>query len=422
MTQEYQGRYIQEGLSVDYTPGADVDAGDVVVQGNIVGIAKRDIDFDTSENGALALSGIFDVVKKNEAFATVGASVYWDATGNPYLGTGGTGAATATPTANTFMGYVLVAAEATDEVVRVMLRSTIAYVGEGFGLADLSDIDAVAYTAGLLLVGTGTKYADVALSGPYSLAASGLMSMAVATVAAGGSAQGDATSVAQGFTLVSAANAAKGVKLPTAGAGAMCIIKNNANAVLKIYPASSDVIDALGTNNEIEIAAYSTIRLISYNTVTWYSEAFTLAELADIDAITYTAGKMLIGSGTKYASVALSGPFTIGASGLMAMATATVASLGTDESNGAAIATGFTLVTGADATKGVILPTAVAGDICIIKNRDSDDAVLKVYPFAADIINALTHTTGSLDMAAKTSVILIALDGTTWYSIPLLPS
>ena len=246
--------------------------------------------------------------------------------------------------------------------------------------------------------------------------------MASATVAAAGSIQGDAALVAQGFTLVSAADATKGVLLPTASAGAMCIIKNNANAVLKVWPNTTDAIDALGANNELAIAAYATVRFVAYNAVTWYSEAFTLAELADIDPVTYTAGNMLIGSGTKYASVALSGPFSIGASGLMAMKTATVVALGTDQTNAAPVATGFTLVTAADATVGVILPTAVAGDMCIIKNADADNAVLKVWPFAGDAINALTHTTGSLDIAAKTSVILVAYDATTWYTIPLLPS
>ena len=36
-------KYIQTGDAVDYTPGADVGAGDVVVQGDLVGVAKLDI-------------------------------------------------------------------------------------------------------------------------------------------------------------------------------------------------------------------------------------------------------------------------------------------------------------------------------------------------------------------------------------------
>ena len=413
MSQEFQGRFIQEGLAVDYTPGADVAAGDVVVQGNVVGIAKNPIDYDASETGSLTLSGVFEVVKAEEALATVGASIYWDETGNPYEGTGGTGAATATPTSNTFMGYVLVAAASDDETVKILLRSTIAYVGEGFSLADLSDIDAVNYTAGLMLIGTGTKFADVALSGAFGMAATGLMSMASATVAAAGSIQADAEVVAQGFTLVSAANATKGVKLPTAAAGAMCVIKNNANAVLKIWPNTDDAIDAVAADNEIEIAAYSTVRLIAYNAVTWYSEALTLAELADIDAITYTAGNMLVGSGSKYASVAASGPFTMAATGKIAVASATVAADGTVQGDAAAVAEGFTLVSAADGNKGVILPTATIGAMCIIKNNAN--AVLKIWPNTTDAIDAL-GANNEMEIAAYSTVRLVAYNAVTWYS------
>ena len=32
----------QDGAAIDYTPGTDVAAGDVVVQGELVGVAKRD--------------------------------------------------------------------------------------------------------------------------------------------------------------------------------------------------------------------------------------------------------------------------------------------------------------------------------------------------------------------------------------------
>jgi|GEM_PF-192836 len=273
-----EAAFVQIGESLDYTPGADVTAGDVVIQENIVGVAKSDID--SGDLGSLAISGVFDVVKAEEAFATVGANVYWDADGNPYGGTAGAGAATATPTGNTWMGFVLVAAESTDSTVRILLRSTVSLTAEEFSLADLSDIGTVDYTAGDILVADGDSYEDVPLSGPFTLSSAGALRIAVATVAATGSDQTDAAAVAEGFTFV--------------------------NSV--------------------------------------------------------------------------------------------------------------------DSGEGVILPTAAAGKICIIKNADVSDEVLSVYPNTLDKINALTATTGSLDMAAKTSVILIALDDTTWYSIPLLPS
>ena len=81
----------------------------------------------------------------------------------------------------------------------------------------------------------------------------------------------------------------------------------------------------------------------------------------------------------------------------------------------------FIHATGADATKGIILPAATAGQIFIIKNSDAANAVLKVYPATGDAINALAAN-AALSMAAKTSALFVALDTTTWYTLPLLPS
>jgi hypothetical protein len=99
--------------------------------------------------------------------------------------------------------------------------------------------------------------------------------------------------------------------------------------------------------------------------------------------------------------------------------TATVAAAGNSQGTAAAITTGFTLVTAADATKGVVLPTAVAGLQAIVKNGAA--ATLKIYPAASDGINAIA-VNSSLDIAADTSVYLVAYNATTWYSVPLLPS
>jgi hypothetical protein len=123
-------------------------------------------------------------------------------------------------------------------------------------------------------------------------------------------------------------------------------------------------------------------------------------------------------TGTGSAVFATAPTFT----GMPLIPTATVAATGSADTDAAPVTTGFTLVTAADGTKGVILPTAVAGAICIIKNIDAANAVLKVYPATSDGINALTVTTGSYNMAAKTSVMLVAYDATTWYTIPLLAS
>ena len=92
-----------------------------------------------------------------------------------------------------------------------------------------------------------------------------------ATVAATGSTQSDAASVSDGFTLVSAADATKGVKLPAAVAGRTVILKNNANAVLKVWPATGDGINAITVDSNYVLAAYTSSLLVAYDSTTWYS-------------------------------------------------------------------------------------------------------------------------------------------------------
>lgn len=94
-----------------------------------------------------------------------------------------------------------------------------------------------------------------------------------ATVAAAGSSQTDATAIATGLTVVTDADAAKGVKLPTAVAGQICIVKNNANAVLKLYPNTSDKINGGAANAEFSggLAAYTAILLVAYDATDWYT-------------------------------------------------------------------------------------------------------------------------------------------------------
>ena len=99
-----KARYIQRGESIDYTPTEAVAAGDIVKLGNLVGVAKLDIKAGTL--GALALSGVYRVVKGSET-AEAGAPVYWNAD---------SGQATFTQGSNKRMG-TLVADAATEDAV-----------------------------------------------------------------------------------------------------------------------------------------------------------------------------------------------------------------------------------------------------------------------------------------------------------------
>lgn len=73
-------KFIQEGRRIDYTPSADVDAGDVVVLGDaLVGIATYDIP--DGKAGSLAIEGVFEFPKvfadAGEAIA-LGKAVLWN--------------------------------------------------------------------------------------------------------------------------------------------------------------------------------------------------------------------------------------------------------------------------------------------------------------------------------------------------------
>lgn len=137
------------------------------------------------------------------------------------------------------------------------------------------------------------------------------------------------------------------------------------------------------------------------------------------DNVTINSGKAVLDTLTVTGAITATG----GVTGNITFPVAAVAAAGNDATNAAAISNyGVVHATGADGTKGVKLPVAAAGKVVIIKNSDAANAVLKVYPATGDKINSGTATTGSLNMAAKTATMLVAIDATDWFSVPLLPS
>ena len=70
-------RYLYEGKSIDLFPSSDIPAGNVIVQGNLVGITK--VDLKAGCLGAIAVVGVYDVVKGAIA-VPVGSKIYWDDT------------------------------------------------------------------------------------------------------------------------------------------------------------------------------------------------------------------------------------------------------------------------------------------------------------------------------------------------------
>jgi predicted RecA/RadA family phage recombinase len=104
--------FIHDGSSIDYTPGSAVTAGAVVVQGELVGVAK--VDIPASTLGALAVAGVFDFPKATGAGTAIaaGANCYWNA---------GAQQATTTATGNKLIGKSVRAAADADATVRIRM-------------------------------------------------------------------------------------------------------------------------------------------------------------------------------------------------------------------------------------------------------------------------------------------------------------
>jgi predicted RecA/RadA family phage recombinase len=105
-------QFIHEGDYIDYTPGADVACGAVVVQNDLIGVAVRPIPANTL--GHLVVRGVFDFPKSIAGGSAIGSglTVYWSA---------GLQQANTTSSGNKLLGKTVKAAVDADATVRVRL-------------------------------------------------------------------------------------------------------------------------------------------------------------------------------------------------------------------------------------------------------------------------------------------------------------
>lgn len=106
--------FVHDGNNVDYTPGAAVAAGAVVVQGDLIGVARTPIAADAL--GSLAVRGVFDFAKATGAGTGIaaGTTCYWDAADGQAKADSETGA-------NKLIGKCVKAAADADATVRIRL-------------------------------------------------------------------------------------------------------------------------------------------------------------------------------------------------------------------------------------------------------------------------------------------------------------
>lgn len=148
---------------IEITAGSAITAGvPQQVALGLVGIPARDI-----ANGALDeldITGRFNVAKVNEAWS-VGDNIGWDADGDPYNGTSGSGAYTKDESAWDFpVGSCVKAAAATDEQGLLLLNEYLEGTPEAGGAAGLGNEIADPGDAGAIPI-TATGHVNIVTAG-----------------------------------------------------------------------------------------------------------------------------------------------------------------------------------------------------------------------------------------------------------------
>lgn len=360
-----QATFIQPGGVIDFTPGSAVVAGQVVVQQNLVGIAKEAIAANVL--GSLSVSGVFDVAQAAEIIPA-GAPVYWDANGNPVGGVAGTGAATATASGNTFMGFAQAVTAAADATVRIALRSAETVAG---GVATATSITGTASTLPIAGLAAAQGGSVPIAGGASSTAGNAGGAVSLTGGVPGVTGVGGAASVAGGIG--GATSGTGGAASLAGGAGTAGNANGGAASVLggNAHGSGTDGVANVGTSNtsQINVAAASI-------------------------------------------PTAINGPLNRGIG-------ASTAALGSTNADAAALPAGTAGVyptTGADDTVGVIVDAAdkVTGRMLMIGNGVSNK-VLKVYPPAGGTINGAGANVAFSSASGK-GVIMVCLSssGNTW--------
>ncbi len=73
---------VQPGYKMPITPGTNITSGQVVRQGNILGVAETDIA--SGSTGVLQIKGVFTVPKVSGAVIAAGETLTWDASAGAF--------------------------------------------------------------------------------------------------------------------------------------------------------------------------------------------------------------------------------------------------------------------------------------------------------------------------------------------------
>ena len=105
-------KFVQPGEVIDYTAGANIASGQVVLIGARIGVALKAIA--NGETGPMQVTGVFNIAKLSTDNMAQGALLYWDNT-NSRL--------TTTASGNTLAGFAAAAAAATTTSVNIKINA-----------------------------------------------------------------------------------------------------------------------------------------------------------------------------------------------------------------------------------------------------------------------------------------------------------
>lgn len=105
-------KFVQPGEVIDYTAGANIASGQVVLMGVRIGVALKAIA--NGETGPVQVTGVFNIAKLSTDNMAQGALLYWDNT-NSRL--------TTTASGNTLAGFAAAAAAATTTSVNIKINA-----------------------------------------------------------------------------------------------------------------------------------------------------------------------------------------------------------------------------------------------------------------------------------------------------------
>ncbi len=105
-------KFVQPGEVIDYTAGANIASGQVVLMGARIGVALKAIA--NGETGPVQVTGVFNIAKMCTDNMAQGALLYWDNT-NSRL--------TTTASGNTLAGFAAAAAAASTTSVNIKINA-----------------------------------------------------------------------------------------------------------------------------------------------------------------------------------------------------------------------------------------------------------------------------------------------------------